>query len=89
MVMAVTISCPLRKIVSARSTVTEVSIAGAGLVDAGDALGQPRIERVGPDDVAVGFLVHAAIIAEILSPPETAHLRWAVMAYLSMCGAQK
>ena len=34
MVMAVTISCELRKIVSARSTVTTVSIVGAGLIDA-------------------------------------------------------
>ena len=53
MVMAVTISCELRKIVSARSTVTRVSIACAGLVDAGDALGEPRIERIGPDEVVV------------------------------------
>ena len=38
---------------SARSTVTEVSIACAGLVDAGDALGQARVGGVGADQVAV------------------------------------
>src|SRR5665811_639554 len=37
---------------------------GPGLVDAGDALGQPRVLRVGPDDVAVVILCHNSIIAE-------------------------
>ena len=53
MVIAVTISCELRKIVSARSTVTAVSIAGAGLIDAGDALGQARIVRIRADQIVV------------------------------------
>jgi len=33
------------------------------LVDTSDALSQPRVKRIGPDDEAVGFLVHSATIA--------------------------
>ena len=76
MVIAVTISCGLRKIVSARSTVTEVSIARAGLVDAVDALGQPRIERVGPEQVVVFEVVlgrgHPANVGEWRRPRKRA-----------------
>ena len=68
MVMAVTISWALRKIVSARSADHGGLDAAPVLVDAGDALGQPRVGRIGPDDVAVGFLIHGAIISELLCP---------------------
>ena len=44
--------------------------AGPGLIDAGDALGQPRIKRIGPDDVALAVLTHAVIIADILAQHE-------------------
>ena len=64
MVIAVTISWELRKIVSARSTVTEVSIGGAGLVDAFDALGQARIVRIGADQIVVFGRSHAANVRE-------------------------
>ena len=53
MVIAVTISWELRKIVSARSTVTAVSMAAPVWSMPRDALGQPRIERVGLDEVGV------------------------------------
>ncbi len=57
-----TISWLLRKIVSARSTVTAVSIRRAGLVDAGDALGQPRVVRIGTDQVIGERIGHAGNI---------------------------
>ena len=61
--MAVTISCALRKIVSARSTVTAVSI-GRRSGRCRDALGQPRIVRVGTDQVVVVGRAHCANVGE-------------------------
>ncbi len=37
---------------------------GAGLVDAVDALGQPRIERIGADEIVVVGRIHAANVGE-------------------------
>src|SRR6185503_12821690 len=44
--------------------------ARPGLIDAGDPLGQPWIERIGPDDVTVAVFAHAVTIADILAQHE-------------------
>ena len=44
--------------------------ARAGLVDAGDTLGQPRVAGIGLDDVAVAVFAHCSIIADILPQHE-------------------
>ena len=47
----------------------EQEMAGLDIVTDGDALGQPRIKRVGPDNVAVAF-AHDSTISDILAQDE-------------------
>jgi hypothetical protein len=58
----VTISCAFRYSVSGRSTGTLISTAAPGLIGPGDALGQPRILRIGHDqgDGALSIFIISA-----------------------------